>query len=112
MISINGEKEAMEKLGASIRAERLRRNFSQQHVADLVGVSLPTYRKIEVGDGSVDFGAVARTLGVLGYSDGLASIISATQTRELTLAEALEPERQRASSAHRRVSLSTRGATL
>ena len=95
MLSVLGEKEAMIELGARIRAERLRRNLPQQHVAGIVGVSLPTYRKIEAGDGSVEFGAVARTLGVLGYVDALPSVVSDPEP-EVSLRDLLKPQRKHA----------------
>ena len=95
MFSILGEKEAMIELGARIKAERLRRNLSQDHVASIVGVSLPTYRKIEAGNGSVEFGAVARTLGVLGYVDALPSVV-ANPEPEVSLADLLKPQRKNA----------------
>ncbi|MFZ4779524.1 MAG: helix-turn-helix transcriptional regulator, partial [Terrimicrobiaceae bacterium] len=52
MISILGEKEAMCSLGVRLRSHRLARNLSQQYLADMVGVTVPTYRKMETGDGT------------------------------------------------------------
>lgn len=100
MISIRGDTEAMQKLGGRIRAERLRRNLSQGHLAGLVGVTLPTYRKIESGLGTVEFRHVARTLGVLGYADALGELIPEALP-ELRLADLLAPQRQRASRARK-----------
>jgi len=99
MISIRGETEAMQKIGDRIRAERLRRNLSQKHLAGLIGVTLPTFRKIESGAGTVEFRHVARTLGVLGYADALGEIVPEAQP-DLRLADLLAPQRRRAS--HRR----------
>ncbi|MDR1279924.1 MAG: helix-turn-helix transcriptional regulator [Opitutaceae bacterium] len=96
MFSILGEKEAMAKLGARIRAERLRRNFSQEHVASIVGVALPTYRKIEAGNGSIEFRHVARSLGVLGYAGVLGELIPEAQP-EIRLHDLLAPQRKHAS---------------
>ena len=45
----------MKELGRRLRLHRLKQNLPQQHVADLVGISLPTFRKIEAGVGSVEF---------------------------------------------------------
>ncbi len=99
MISVLGDREAMIKLGARLRAERLRRNFSQEHVAAIVGVTLPTYRKIEAGNGTIEFRHVARALGVLGYADALGELIPEIQPG-LRLDDLLAPQRKHAS--HRR----------
>lgn len=96
MISVLGEKEAMTKLGARLRAERLRRNLSQEHVASIVGVAIPTYRKIEAGNGTIEFRHVARALGVLGYADALGELIPESQP-EMRLDDLLAPQRKHAS---------------
>ena len=90
----------MQKLGGRIRAERLRRNLAQGHLAGLVGVTPPTYRKIESGLGTVEFRHVARTLGVLGYAEALGELIPEAPP-ELRLADLLAPQRQRASRARK-----------
>ncbi len=95
MLSIHGDTEAMQKLGTRLRAERLRRNLSQGHLAGLVGVALPTLRKIEAGTGTVEFRHVARTLGVLGYADALGELVPEAEP-DLRLADLLAPRRQRA----------------
>ncbi|MFZ4779865.1 MAG: helix-turn-helix domain-containing protein [Terrimicrobiaceae bacterium] len=91
MISVLGEIEAMKKLGSRLRGERLRRNLTQDYLAEMVGVTLPTFRKIEKGDGHV-----ARALGVLGYSDALGEIIAESQP-EIRLKDLLAAERKHAS---------------
>ena len=96
MISILGDIEAMRMLGNRIRQERLRRNRSQQDLSAKVGVTLPTYRKIEKGDGSVEFRHVVKALAVLGYQDALGEIIP-EQPPELRLKDLLAPERKHAS---------------
>jgi len=96
MISIIGEKEAMKELGRKLRLHRLRQNLSQQHLAALVGVSLPTYRKIEAGVGSVEFRHVARALGILGFSEALSHLIPEPEPN-LKLNDLLAPERLKAS---------------
>lgn len=100
MISILGEIEAMKKLGSRLRAERLRRNLSQSHLAQVVGITLPTYRKIETGGGTVEFRHVARALGVLGYSEALGELIPEGPP-EVRLKDLLAPERKHASPARR-----------
>lgn len=83
-------------LGNRIRQERLRRNWSQQDLSAQVGVTLPTYRKIEKGDGSVEFRHVVKALAVLGYQDALGEIIP-EQPPQLRLKDLLAPERKHAS---------------
>jgi transcriptional regulator with XRE-family HTH domain len=92
MISILGDAEALEKFGIRLKALRLRRNLSQEYVAGVVGVSVPTYRKIEQGDGTVEFRHVARALG---------DVIPATEP-ELRLKDLLRPERKNASKPRRK----------
>jgi len=96
MFSILGDIEAMRMLGSRIRQERLRRNWSQQDLSAQVGVTLPTYRKIEKGDGSVEFRHVVKALAVLGYQDALGEIIP-EQPPQLRLKDLLAPERKHAS---------------
>jgi transcriptional regulator with XRE-family HTH domain len=101
MISILGDAEALEKFGIRLKALRLRRNLSQEYVAGVVGVSMPTYRKIEQGDGTVEFRHVARALGALGLAEALGDVIPATEP-ELRLQDLLRPERRHASKPRRK----------
>ena len=101
MISILGDAEALEKFGIRLKALRLRRNLSQEYVAGVVGVSVPTYRKIEQGDGTVEFRHVARALGALGLAEALGDVIPATEP-ELRLQDLLRPERKHASKPRRK----------
>jgi len=101
MISILGDTEALEKFGVRLRAVRLRRNLSQEYVAGVVGISVPTYRKIEQGDGTVEFRHVARALGALGLAEALGDLIPTTEP-ELRLKDLLRPERKHASKPRRK----------
>lgn len=74
-LSAYGDAEALGALGASIRQDRLSRNFTQQHLANLAGISLPTYRKLEQGDGSIEIRHFARVLGILGYVERLRELV-------------------------------------
>jgi DNA-binding XRE family transcriptional regulator len=96
MISILGEKEAMKLLGERFRKQRLRKNLSQAHLSEMIGISLPTYRKIEQGEGTVEFRHVARALGALGFSEALGNLIPEPEI-ELKLKDLLAPERKNAS---------------
>ncbi len=89
-------------LGSRVRDARLAHNLSQSYVASIVGVSLPTYRKIESGDGTVEFRHVVGALAVLGYAEALAALIPAVDPA-MTMKELLSlPERKRASASKRR----------
>jgi transcriptional regulator with XRE-family HTH domain len=101
MISVLGDAEALGKFGIRLKALRLRRNLSQDYVAGIVGVSLPTYRKIEQGDGTVEFRHVVRALGVLGLADALGELIPEAEP-ELRLKDLLRPERKHASKPRRK----------
>lgn len=103
MISVYGDKEAMRTLGERIRVDRVRKNLTQTYLATRLGVSLPTLRKIEQGDGSVEFRHVAKALSVLGYAEALASIIP-EHGPALSMTELLKPERKRARMAHPKTS--------
>ena len=91
-----GEREAMQQLGRRIRAARLGRNLPQAYFTRILGLSRPTYRKIEAGDGTVEFRHVAKTLGILGLSRELGELVPEIKP-EVTLRDLLQPERQRAS---------------
>jgi DNA-binding XRE family transcriptional regulator len=101
MFSVLGDFEALEKFGIRVKALRLRRNLSQEYVAGVVGVSVPTYRKIEQGDGTVEFRHVARALGVLGLAEALGELVPETEP-ELRLKDLLRPERKHASKQRRK----------
>jgi transcriptional regulator with XRE-family HTH domain len=58
-------------LGERLRAARLRRKLTQALVAERVGVSLPTIRKLESGDPSSSLATVLRVLQVLGLSNDI-----------------------------------------
>lgn len=55
-------------LGERLRAARLRRKLTQAMVAERVGVTLPTIRKLESGDPSSSLSTVIRVLQVLGLA--------------------------------------------
>ena len=75
ILSVYGDAEALRALGESLRSERLARNFTQAHVASLAGISLPTLRKVERGDGSVEIRHYARVLGILGHAERLGQVV-------------------------------------
>jgi transcriptional regulator with XRE-family HTH domain len=62
------------RLGARIRAARLRRRFSAKLVAERAGMSVTTLRSVENGGMGVTIGAYAAVLHVLGLDAQLDAI--------------------------------------
>lgn len=94
-ISIYGDREALAQLGGRLRALRLQKNQTQEGLAKLAGISRPTYRKIESGDASVEVGAFARVLAMLGFAGRLGDVIPQTPP-PVDLKALMRPSRQRA----------------
>jgi transcriptional regulator with XRE-family HTH domain len=64
----------LQELGENIRLARLRRGFAAELIAERVGISRPTLRAIERGDGTVSMGAYASVLQTLGLAKTLAGV--------------------------------------
>jgi transcriptional regulator with XRE-family HTH domain len=94
MFSVNGNKEAVARLTTRLREQRLRRNWTQAHVARLAGLSLPTYMRLEKGDGAMSLNNVAKVLGILGFAARLGDVVP--EVEPLTLAETIKPQPKRA----------------
>lgn len=58
-------------LGERLRAARLRRKLTQAMVAERVGVTLPTIRKLESGNPTSSLATVIRVLQVLGLAQDI-----------------------------------------
>lgn len=58
-------------LGERLRAARLRRRLTQAMLAERVGVTLPTLRKLEGGDPSTSLSVMLRALVVLGLAQDI-----------------------------------------
>jgi transcriptional regulator with XRE-family HTH domain len=65
-----GAVNGLKKLGADIRVARKRRRMTQQRLADGAGVTLPTIRRLELGDPGVSLATLAMVLVVLGEGEG------------------------------------------
>lgn len=63
-------------LGARLRQERLKRHEPQTKFAARLGVSVPTYRKMESGDPTVQIGHWTSALGILNRSGDLKAILA------------------------------------
>lgn len=62
------------QLGENIRLAEKRRKLTQTQMAERTGLSKPTLRKIERGDGSVSIGHYLLVLSVLGLADDLIKV--------------------------------------
>jgi transcriptional regulator with XRE-family HTH domain len=82
--------KALKKLGSDLRMARKRRPIKAATMAERMGVSAPTLRKIENGDPTVQLGHLAQALFVLQMLDGL-SDVAASENDEI--GQMLEEER-------------------
>ncbi len=83
------------EIGVRIKALRLRRNYTQQHLADAAAVSLNVIKGLEAGRGKLSsLIAVLRELEAL---DGLEQFIPIPEISPLQLARQQGKRRQRAS---------------
>jgi len=68
------QKAVLVQLGENIRLAAKRRKLTQTQMAERTGLSKPTLRKIERGDGSVSIGHYLLVLAVLGLADDMAKV--------------------------------------
>ncbi|MDR1825559.1 MAG: helix-turn-helix domain-containing protein [Bifidobacteriaceae bacterium] len=91
---------AIRKLGADISLARRRRHFSQASLAERMGASLSTVRRMEKGDERVPIHFYARALQVFGQLQALADLLDSGQDEiGLALADEQLPKRIRPSRA-------------
>lgn len=69
-------RRAIKKLGADLREARIRRNLSQDRVADRAATSRASVRRLEQGDASVSLGIVAAVMQALGLVSRLETLAS------------------------------------
>jgi len=82
-------------LGERLRAARLRRKLTQAMVAERVGVTLPTLRKLESGDPSSSLATVIRVLQVLGLAQDIDKLAAVDALgRQLQDSELKRPRRR------------------
>lgn len=91
----------LKNLGARLRGVRLGRNESQAVFAARLGVSVPTFRKMESGDRAVLIGHWLTALEVLDRAGDLDAILPETEDLFAKYDQMRAPSRRRAS---RRVS--------
>ena len=78
-------KRTIEKFGRDLSLARRRRRFSQASMAERIGISVASLRRLEGGDPSLSWSAVARALHVLGELGKLDALLD-TANDELGLA--------------------------
>lgn len=70
-------RRSLGKLGADLVLARHKRKLTAAMMAERVGVSKSTYRRLESGDPTVSLGALAQALFVLGFGTALGDLIDA-----------------------------------
>ncbi len=103
--SLNNEKlplplpvdRAIQKLGLDLSLARRRRHISQASLAERIGASLNTVKRMEKGDPRVPLHFVARTLHVFGDIERLSQLLDTGQDQiGLVLMDEQLPKRIRA----------------
>lgn len=86
----------LRSLGARLRDERLRRNETQTMFAARIGVSIPTLRKMEGGDPTVQIGYWVAALDILCRMAELDLLLAPPEDLFAKLKQAEGPGRKRA----------------
>ena len=90
-----GERAVVRGLLTRLRAQRLRRNWSQAELARRAGISIQSYQNFETGYGNITLAHLLRILGVLGLAGRFALLVPELE-EERTLKDVSRPPRQRA----------------
>lgn len=69
----------LKKLGRDLSLARRRRHFTQAMLAERIGTSIATVRRMENGHPGTAINVIARTLDVLGELDRLNSLLDTSQ---------------------------------
>ncbi|HAS51588.1 MAG TPA: transcriptional regulator [Gammaproteobacteria bacterium] len=89
-------RRAIEKLGADIALARRRRRISQASLAERMGASVSTVKRLENGDLRVPIHFIARALHVFGEIERLANLLdTAEDAIDLALMDDQLPQRIR-----------------
>lgn len=87
---------AVRKLGSDVSLARRRRHISQASLAERIGASVSTIRRMEQGDVRVPIHFFARTMQVFGVLDALGQLIDTAQDDiGLTMMDSQLPQRVR-----------------
>ena len=89
-------RRVIEKFGRDLSLARRRRRFSQASMAERIGISVASLRRLEGGDPGLSWGAVVRAMHVLGELDKLGSLLdTANDDLGLALMDQRLPQRIR-----------------
>ena len=85
-------RRAIQALGERLRAARLRRKMTQAIMAERVGVSIPTLKKLEEGEPTTSLATMFRVLTVLGLASDIDKVAAEDKLgRELQDSELAAP---------------------
>jgi len=70
------ERAHLDRLGRTVRLARLRRNLSQEELAERMGVSRSSVVMLERGASGVAIGILLKALTLFGYGDRLGEILA------------------------------------
>ena len=68
-------KRAVMKFGRDLSLARRRRRFSQESMAERIGISVSSLRRLEKGDPTLSWGTIARAMYVLGEIEKLNQLL-------------------------------------
>ena len=91
----------LKRIGFGIETARLRRNMSQQELADRVGASIHTIRAVEAGRAGTAIGSYAQALWVLGLIGTLSSVADPSLDAEGLVLEGADRRRKGGRRSHR-----------
>ena len=75
--------DLLTQFGERLRQHRVVRNIPQADFARQIGVSLPTYRKLESGHPGATIGVLARALALLGREADLQKLLGVSSSESL-----------------------------
>ena len=90
-----GERIVVRTLLARLRAQRLRRNWTQAELARRAGISVQSYQNFETGYCNITLANLLRILGIFGFADRISLLVPELE-EERTLRDVTRPARQRA----------------
>lgn len=92
MLNVEGR---LKELGTRLRNERINRQDTQAMFAIRIGVSVPTLRKMEAGDPTVQIGNWITALDILGRLDGIDALLSTQEDLFTKFDQMQTPPRKR-----------------
>lgn len=94
MLSLKTETEIARDLASRVKSRRLRREWTQEEMAQRTGIKLPTYVLFE-RTGQISLLRLLKVLGILDLLPEFERIGQAEDLHGLTLDEVVKPQRQR-----------------